>query len=174
MVAELKLLSGGAAHGLVNALSSQFEQETGLRIDGTFDAVGSMAAKLRAGAPADVVILTSGLIAALTEEGYVTEGSALAIGTVATAVAGAPVTPLPASPTPQGSAPLSCGPTGSISPTRSRQQPEFISQRSSGISASGTTSSRTSGPFRTDRRRCGSLLPRRASARSAARRSRKS
>jgi molybdate transport system substrate-binding protein len=87
MVAELKLLSGGAAHGLVNALSSQFEQETGLRIDGTFDAVGSMAAKLRAGGPADVVILTSGLINALTEEGHVTGGSALTIGTVATAVA---------------------------------------------------------------------------------------
>jgi molybdate transport system substrate-binding protein len=80
-------LSGGAAHGLVNALAPQFEQETGYEIDGTFDAVGSMAARLRAGAPADVVILTLGLITALTGEGHVTSGSAVDIGTVPTAVA---------------------------------------------------------------------------------------
>ncbi len=87
MSSQLKLLSGGAAHGLVNALSPQFEQETGYGIDGTFDAVGSVAAKLRAGAPADVVILTSGLIVVLTGEGHVMSGSALDIGTVPTAVA---------------------------------------------------------------------------------------
>lgn len=87
MPSQLKLLSGGAAHGLVNALAPQFEQETGYEIDGTFDAVGSMAARLRAGAPADVVILTLGLITALTGEGHVTSGSAVDIGTVPTAVA---------------------------------------------------------------------------------------
>jgi molybdate transport system substrate-binding protein len=87
MSSRLKLLSGGAAHGLVSALAPQFERETGYLIDGTFDAVGSMAAKLRAGAPADVLILTSALIATLAEEGHVSGGSAVAIGTVETGVA---------------------------------------------------------------------------------------
>jgi molybdate transport system substrate-binding protein len=87
MSSRLKLWSGGAAHGLVNALAPQLEKETGYGIDGTFDAVGSVAAKLRAGAPADVVILTSGLIATLAGEGLVNGGSAVAVGTVATAVA---------------------------------------------------------------------------------------
>jgi molybdate transport system substrate-binding protein len=83
----LKLLSGGAAHGLVTGLAPQFEAETGFGIDGTFDAVGAIAAKLRAGAPADLLILTSALIETLTREGYVAGGSAIDVGTVHTGVA---------------------------------------------------------------------------------------
>ena len=63
---RLALLSGGAAQGLVAALAPAFEAETGCRIEGEFGAVGAMAAKLRAGAPADLLILTAALIAELT------------------------------------------------------------------------------------------------------------
>ena len=56
----LKILSGGAAQGLVHALAPAFKAETGCDIDGTFGAVGAMREKLLGGAPADLVILTQG------------------------------------------------------------------------------------------------------------------
>jgi molybdate transport system substrate-binding protein len=84
---RLVLLSGGAAQGLVGALAPAFEAETGCRVEGEFGAVGAMAAKLRAGAPADLLILTAALITELTREGRVVEGSAADVGTVLTAVA---------------------------------------------------------------------------------------
>jgi molybdate transport system substrate-binding protein len=82
----LKLLSGGAAQGLVSALARSFEAENGCRIEGEFGAVGAIAAKLRAGEPADLLILTAALIAELTREGYAS-GPAMDIGVVHTAVA---------------------------------------------------------------------------------------
>ena len=65
---QLKILSGGAAQGLVAALGPQFKAETGCDIDGTFGAVGAMRDRLLAGAPADVLILTSALIAELARQ----------------------------------------------------------------------------------------------------------
>ena len=67
-MASLKILSGGAAQGLVGHLSAAFRTETGLDIEGAFGAVGAMADKLRAGEAADIVILTQTLIAKLGEE----------------------------------------------------------------------------------------------------------
>jgi molybdate transport system substrate-binding protein len=94
-VKTLRLLSGGAAQGLVSALAPQFEAETECRIEGDFGAVGAMAARLRAGAPADLLILTSALIAELTREGYVAAGSVADLGTVHTAVAVRAGDPIP-------------------------------------------------------------------------------
>jgi molybdate transport system substrate-binding protein len=84
---QLQILSGGAAQGLVDALKPQFKTETGYGIEGTFGAVGAMKDKLLAGAPADLLILTSALIAELARTGHVMAGSAADIGTVPTAVA---------------------------------------------------------------------------------------
>lgn len=84
---SLKLLSGGAAHGLVAAVTPQFTARTGWSIDGDFGAVGMMAAKLRDGAAVDVMILTAALIEALTQEGLLRAGSTAAIGVVETAIA---------------------------------------------------------------------------------------
>lgn len=83
----MKLLGGGAAHGLVAALTPQFTARTGWRIDGDFGAVGGMAARLRDGAAVDVMILTAALIDELTREGLLQTGSAAAIGAVETAIA---------------------------------------------------------------------------------------
>ncbi|MDP3271728.1 substrate-binding domain-containing protein [Limnobacter sp.] len=58
----LHLLSGGAAKGLVTTLQDRFLAQSGLVIEGRFDAVGKMKDQLLAGAPCDVVILTSALI----------------------------------------------------------------------------------------------------------------
>lgn len=84
---KLTILSGGAAHGLVTALAPQFKSATGADIDATFGAVGAMRDKLIAGAPADMVILTAALIAALTQSRHVAAGSAADLGTVATGIA---------------------------------------------------------------------------------------
>jgi molybdate transport system substrate-binding protein len=83
----LRILSGGAAQGLVASLASQFRTETGLDIVGEFDAVGAMADKLRGGTAADVVILTAAIVAELAKENWVATGSIADIGRVETAVA---------------------------------------------------------------------------------------
>jgi molybdate transport system substrate-binding protein len=84
---QLKLLSGGAAQGLVGALAPRFKADTGCDIEGTFGAVGAMREKLVGGAAADLLILTRALIQGLTSEGHVVAGSAVDVGTVLTAVA---------------------------------------------------------------------------------------
>jgi molybdate transport system substrate-binding protein len=84
---SLNILSGGAAQGLVGSLSSAFEAQTGLDIAGEFGAVGAMAEKLRSGMPADMVILTSALVAKLSEEKLVVAASMADVGLVETALA---------------------------------------------------------------------------------------
>ncbi len=86
-MSSLRILSGGAAQGLVQSLRAAFERETGHRIDGTFGAVGAMRDMLLAGEPADLMILTSALIAGLDRAGHIVSGSAKTIGNVETAIA---------------------------------------------------------------------------------------
>ena len=84
---NLNILSGGAAQGLVGSLAAKFKAQTGLDIGGDFGAVGAMADKLRAGAPADILILTSALIATLAKEGLAEGTSMKDVGQVETALA---------------------------------------------------------------------------------------
>jgi molybdate transport system substrate-binding protein len=84
---SLKILSGGAAQGLVASLAPTFKAQTGLDIAGEFGAVGAMAGKLRGGTPADIVVLTAALIADLAKENLVTGASISDIGRVETAIA---------------------------------------------------------------------------------------
>jgi molybdate transport system substrate-binding protein len=86
-MSSLKILSGGAAQGLVAKLAPKFKAMTGLDIEGEFGAVGAMADKLRAGTPADVVVLTAAMIADLARENLVTGASIADIGLVETAIA---------------------------------------------------------------------------------------
>jgi molybdate transport system substrate-binding protein len=83
----LKILSGGAAQGLVASLKPKFKAMTGLDIEGEFGAVGAMAEKLRGGTPADIVVLTAAMIAGLAQENLVAGGSVADIGLVETAIA---------------------------------------------------------------------------------------
>ena len=64
----LNILSGGAAQGLVKSLAAAFKAKTGFDISGEFGAVGAMADKLRKGVAADIIILTSALVAKLADE----------------------------------------------------------------------------------------------------------
>lgn len=84
---NVEILSGGAAQGLVDALASRFKAETGYDVAGTYSAVGAMRDRLVAGARADLVILTAGLIADLVREGHIMAGSPVDIGIVRTGVA---------------------------------------------------------------------------------------
>jgi molybdate transport system substrate-binding protein len=83
----LRILSGGAAEGLVEALRPGFEATTGCAIDGVFGAVGAMKARLLSGEPADLVILSRALIDELALVGHVVAASARDIGVVQTAIA---------------------------------------------------------------------------------------
>jgi molybdate transport system substrate-binding protein len=91
----LRVLSGGAAHGLVERIRPSFESRTGCTIDGTFSAVGAMRDKLLAGEPADVMILNRALIDELARSGHVVASSIADIAKVATSVAVRQGDPLP-------------------------------------------------------------------------------
>jgi len=95
-VNSVRVLSGGAAQGLVEALRPAFEASTGCHIDGVFGAVGAMRQRLLAGDPADVMILSRALIETLAREGHLAVASAKDIGKVQTAVAVRSRDPLPA------------------------------------------------------------------------------
>lgn len=84
---QLRLLSGGAAQGAIEALAPQFRTETGAEIVGAFGPVGAMRDRLLGGEPADFVILTKALIAELTAGGHVLAESAADLGRVRTGVA---------------------------------------------------------------------------------------
>lgn len=84
---DLKILSGGAAQGLVERLAPAFKALSGMEVSGEFGAVGAMAAKLRAGTPADIVILSRAIVEELSAQGLVLKSSATDIGRVETAVA---------------------------------------------------------------------------------------
>lgn len=86
-MSSLKILSGGAAQGLVASLAPKFKAQTGLDIAGEFGAVGAMAGKLREGTPADIVVLTATMIADLAKEAVVISDSISDIGLVETAIA---------------------------------------------------------------------------------------
>jgi molybdate transport system substrate-binding protein len=86
-MSSLKILSGGAAQGLVASVAPQFKAMTGLDIEGEFGAVGAMADKLRAGTQADIVVLTAAMIATLARENFVIAASIADIGLVETAIA---------------------------------------------------------------------------------------
>jgi molybdate transport system substrate-binding protein len=86
-VKTVRLLSGGAAHGLVEQVRPAFEAKTGCTIDGVFGAVGAMKARLLSGEPADLLVLSRALIDELAHVGHVLAPSIKDIGAVPTAVA---------------------------------------------------------------------------------------
>jgi molybdate transport system substrate-binding protein len=92
---RLRLLSAGAAQGLVQARAPAFKIKTGAGIDATFGAVGTMKAKLQAGEPADVLILTEDLMRRLVREGYVLKKSLSNLGVVRTSIAARKIDAMP-------------------------------------------------------------------------------
>ena len=87
MPGEVRLLSGGAAKGLVTQLQDRFRAQTGFAIHGDFGAVGVMRDRLLAGEPCDVVILSQALIDQLAHDSHVAAASVTPLGAVKTGVA---------------------------------------------------------------------------------------
>lgn len=87
MKKQIRVLSGGAAQGLVTQLQPRLAAKTGFEVEGSFGAVGAMRDKLLAGEPCDFLILTQALIDQLTSDGHVVKGSATPLGRVRTGVA---------------------------------------------------------------------------------------
>ena len=81
----LRVLSAGAAKGLVSDLQEAFAAEAGTTIEGSFSAVGAIRERFEGGEACDVLILTAKQLAELAAAGQV-RGVA-PIGTVRTAVA---------------------------------------------------------------------------------------
>lgn len=87
MAGRIRLLSGGAAQGLVRQLQDRFTSQTGFTVEGTFGAVGAMRDKLLAGEPCDLVIFSQALVDQLTSDHHLVPGSAVPLGVVKTGVA---------------------------------------------------------------------------------------
>ncbi|MCI5075848.1 substrate-binding domain-containing protein [Oricola sp.] len=83
----LRILSGGAANGLVTRLEPRFIREGGPGVEGDFGAVGMMRDRIVAGEAVDLIILTRALIDALSQSGHVVAGTARDLGAVVTGVA---------------------------------------------------------------------------------------
>lgn len=82
----LRILSAGAAKGLVNALASPFEAETGVRIEATFNSAGATRDAFEADG-ADLVILPEAMLDTLGTRGLVDAASIAVLGDVATGIA---------------------------------------------------------------------------------------
>jgi molybdate transport system substrate-binding protein len=83
----LRILSGGAAQGLIASLAAQFKSLSGSDIDGEFGAVGTMAAKLEAGTSTDLVVLSEAVVADLVAKNLIIRDTVEPIGLVETSLA---------------------------------------------------------------------------------------
>lgn len=84
---KLKILSGGAANGLVDKMRDAFRERTGRTIDGDFGAVGGMRDRIAGGEAVDIAILTRAAIDTLVEAGRLEADSVTDLGHVVTGVA---------------------------------------------------------------------------------------
>lgn len=83
----LRVLSGGAAAGVVQGIQRDFENTHHCSINGTFSAVGAMKDLVVQGEYCDVVILSKALIQDLVLAGLVVEDSLQSLGIVPTGIA---------------------------------------------------------------------------------------
>ncbi len=93
---DLRIFSGGAAHGLVKALTPAFTAATGYGIVGDFGPVGGMRKRVIDGEAVDCVILTQAIVAELGSLGRVDPASIRDVGGVATSIAVRDGDPAPA------------------------------------------------------------------------------
>ena len=85
-MATLNIFCAGAAQAVVSRVAAAFEAE-GDTVRATYSAVGAMKARVAAGDPADIVVLTGALIDECIAEGLVVTGSRADLGKVGTGVA---------------------------------------------------------------------------------------
>jgi molybdate transport system substrate-binding protein len=84
---EIRVLSGGAAAGVVKGIQDNFENSHQCKINGTFSAVGAMRDLVLQGEPCDLVILSKSLVDELVASGHVDIKSVRSLGIVPTGIA---------------------------------------------------------------------------------------
>ena len=94
-VATLNIFCAGAAQAVVTQIAGKFQRDSGIFVNSNFGAVGAMKARVVAGEPADVIVLTAALIDELIAQGLVVPGSRVDLGRVGTGVAVRAGTPMP-------------------------------------------------------------------------------
>ena len=87
MKATLRILSAGAAQAVTERLIEAFRRDAGAEVVAEFGAVGAMKAKITAGEPVDVIVLTQAMIEDLIAVNLVQPGSRIDLGRVGTGVA---------------------------------------------------------------------------------------
>jgi len=95
ILATLNIFSAGAAQAVVTQIAEKFQRDSGDAVNAAYGAVGAMKARIVAGEPADVIVLTAALIDELIQQGLVVAGSRIDLGKVGTGVAVRAGTPLP-------------------------------------------------------------------------------
>jgi molybdate transport system substrate-binding protein len=94
-MAEIRILSAGAAQAVVEKIAAEYRRETGHDVKGEFGAVGAIRQRVVAGAAADVIVLTGALIDELMAAGHVVPETRADLGKVGTGVAVRSGIPLP-------------------------------------------------------------------------------
>jgi len=85
--AEIVVLAAAAVEQPFETVAHAFEHETGNKVAMTFGSVGVIQSKLKAGANADLVVLSTGLAAAAEKDGTARAGSGAVVGRVEIGVA---------------------------------------------------------------------------------------
>src|SRR5258708_15287239 len=86
--AEIAVLAAAAVQEPFEAVVPAFEHDTGNKVAATFGSVGAIQGKLKAGANADLVILSTALVAAAEKDGTARAGSRAVVGRAEIGVAG--------------------------------------------------------------------------------------
>ena len=86
LAADLRVISGGGAQGVLRMLAPQFESATGNKVELNFAVVGAVQQRLMAGEKADVVLLSVPRLDALEKAGGFRAQSRTVIGRVAIGV----------------------------------------------------------------------------------------
>src|SRR6266446_1617191 len=73
--AEITVLAAAAVQEPFEAVVHAFEHDTGNKVAATFGSVGAIQNKLKAGVNADMVVLSSALVAAAEKDGTARAGS---------------------------------------------------------------------------------------------------
>jgi molybdate transport system substrate-binding protein len=92
--AELKVLGGGPVDVTFRDLSAAFARDTGHKVEGTFDTVGVIQAKLKGGEKPDIIILTPAAMDELDKSGALVAGTRVELARARSGLAvraGAPV-----------------------------------------------------------------------------------
>src|SRR6266700_5049638 len=78
--AELKVLGAGPVEGTFKELAAGFMRETGHKVQGAFDTVGAIQAKLRSGEKPDILILSATVMEDMEKSGSLVAGTRIEIG----------------------------------------------------------------------------------------------